>query len=143
MATVTTVTTVVGIVEPPGGGFIFEDFTMAEKQTALQQIKKLDEERGKILESAKKEALARAEEAINELTALGFDYELAEPARETARETRTVRKGLVPDHHPKGTCPICEYATKPPHDKRSHRSQTKKKPFTDAELAERNLVIVA
>ena len=101
------------------------------------QIKKLDEERTKLLESAKADALARAEEAINELTALGFDYELAEPARETAR------KGLVPDHHPKGTCPICEYATKPPHDKRSHRSQTKKKPFTDAELAERNLVIVA
>jgi hypothetical protein len=121
----------------------FEDFTMPEKQTALQQIKKLDEERTKLLESAKADALARAEEAINELTALGFDYELAEPARETARKTRTVRKGLVPDHHPKGTCPICEYATKPPHDKRSHRAQTRKKPFTDAELAERNLVIVA
>jgi hypothetical protein len=78
-----------------------------------QQIKKLDEERTKLLESAKADALARADEAINELTALGFDYELAEPVRETARKTRTVRKGLVPDHHPKGTCPICEYATKP------------------------------
>jgi hypothetical protein len=121
----------------------FEDFTMAEKQTALQQIKKLDEERAKLLESAKTDALARAEEAINELTALGFDYELTEAAGETARKTRIVRKGLVPDYHPKGTCPICEYATKPPHDKRSYRSQTKKKPFTDAELAERNLVIVA
>ena len=121
----------------------FEDFTMAEKQTALQQIKKLDEERAKLLESAKSDALARAKEAINELTALGFDYELVEPAKETARKTRTVRKRMVPDHHPKGTCPICEYATKPPHDKRSHKSQTKKKPFTDAELAERNLVIVA
>ena len=120
----------------------FEDFTMPEKQTALQQIKKLDEERAKLLENAKADALARAEEAINELTALGFDYELAEPARETARKTRTIRKASAPDHHPKGTCPICEYATKPPHDKRSHRSQTRKKPFTDAELAERNLVIV-
>ncbi len=120
-----------------------EDFTMAEKQTALQQIKKLDEERAKLLESAKADALARAEEAINELTALGFEYELAEPARETARKTRTTHKASSPDHHPKGTCPICEYATKPPHDKRSHRAQTRKKPFTDAELAERNLVIVA
>ena len=121
----------------------FEDFTVAEKPTTLQQLKKLDEERTKLLEGAKADALARAEEAINELTALGFDYELVEPAKETARKTRAVRKGMVPDHHPKGTCPICEYATKPPHDKRSHRSQTKKKPFTDAELAERNLVIVA
>jgi hypothetical protein len=121
----------------------FEDFTMPEKQTALQQIKKLDEERAKLLESAKADALARAEEAINELNALGFDYELVEPVRETARKTRTVRKAPAPDHHPKGTCPICEFATKPPHDKRSHRSQTRKKPFTDAELAERNLVMVA
>jgi hypothetical protein len=118
----------------------FEDFTLAEKQTALQQIKKLDEERGKLLESAKADALTRAEEAINELTALGFDYELVESAREPVRKTRTARKGLVPDHHPKGTCPICEYATKPPHDKRSHRSQQKKRPFTADELNQRRLV---
>jgi hypothetical protein len=116
---------------------------MAEKQSVFQQIKKLDEERTKLLESAKADALARAEEAINELTALGFDYELAERARGTAHKTRTARKASAPNHHPKGTCPICEYATKPPHDKRSHRAQTRKKPFTDAELAERNLVIVA
>jgi hypothetical protein len=120
----------------------FEDFTLAEKPTTLQQLKKLDEERTKLLEGAKADALARAEEAINELTALGFDYELAEPARETARNTRTVRKGLVPDHHPKGTCPICEYATKPPHDKRSHKSQQKKRPFTADELHQRSLVRV-
>src|ERR1700675_1912038 len=119
----------------------FEDFTVAEKPTTLQQLKKLDEERTKLLEGAKADALARAEEAINELTALGFDYEIVEPARETARKTRTVRKGLVPDHHPKGTCPICEYATKPPHDKRSHKSQQKKRPFTDKELAERGMTI--
>jgi hypothetical protein len=119
------------------------EMLMPEKLTTLQQIKKLDEERAKLLESAKSDALARAEEAINELNALGFDYGLVEPARATARKTRTARKGMVPDHHPKGTCPICEYATKPPHDKRSHRAQTRKKPFTDAELAERNLVKAA
>jgi hypothetical protein len=121
----------------------FEDFTMAEKQTALQQIKKLDEERGKILEGAKKEALARAEEAIIELTALGFEYELVEPRRATARKPRTARKGSAPDHHPKGVCGICGWATNPPHDKRSHKSQTKKKPFTDAELTEKGMKMVA
>jgi len=124
----------------------FEDFTVAkepEKQSALQQIKKLDEERAKLLESAKNDALTRAEEAINELIALGFEYEIVEPARGTARKTRTARKASAPDHSPKGTCPVCEYATIPPHDKRSHRSQTKKKPFTDAELAARGMKIVA
>jgi hypothetical protein len=121
----------------------FEDFTMAEKQTALQQIKKLDEERTKLLESVKADALARAEEAINELTALGFAYELVEPAGETTlRKTRTARKAPAPDHHPRGTCPICEYTTKPPHDKRSHRSQQKKRPFTADELNQRSLVRV-
>ena len=79
------------------------EMMMPEKFTTLQQIKKLDEERAKLLESAKSDALARAKEAINELTALGFDYELVEPAKETARKTRTVRKRMVPDHHPKGT----------------------------------------
>ena len=68
---------------------------MAEKPTVLQQIKKLDEERAKILEGAKNDALARAQEAINELTALGFDYEIVEPAREAARKPRTARKQKV------------------------------------------------
>jgi hypothetical protein len=118
------------------------ELMMAEKLTTLQQIKKLDEERAKLLESAKTDALARAEEAINELNALGFDYELVELARGTAHKTRTARKASIPDHHPKGTCPICEYATKPPHDKRSHKSQQKKRPFTADELHQRSFVRV-
>jgi hypothetical protein len=73
----------------------FESFTMPEKLTTLQQIKKLDEERKKLLESAKADALARAEEAINELTALGFDYELcrARPGDSTQNENRTQSVG--------------------------------------------------
>jgi hypothetical protein len=116
-----------------------EDFTMAEKQTALQQIKKLDEERAKLLESAKADALARAEEAINELIGLGFEYELIEySAKEKAKPRKAGARKAI-DHTPKGTCPICEYATNPPHDKRSHRAQAKKKPFTDAELEQRSM----
>ena len=42
------------------------ELMMPEKLTTLQQIKKLDEERTKLLESAKADELARAEEAINE-----------------------------------------------------------------------------
>ena len=118
------------------------ELMMAEKLTTLQQIEKLDEERAKLLENAKADALARAEEAVNELTALGFDYELVEPARETARKTRTARKVLAPDHRPKGTCPICAYATKPPHDRRSHKSQQKKRPFSADELDQRSLARV-
>jgi hypothetical protein len=121
----------------------FEDFIVAEKPTTLQQLKKLDEERTKLLEGAKADALARAEEAINELTALGFAYELVEPGQANARKPRTARKASGPDHHPRGICPICGWATNPPHDKRSHRTQTKKKPFTDAELAAKGMTIAA
>ena len=120
----------------------FEGFTMAEKQTALQQIKKLDEERAKLLEAAKADALAKAEEAISELTALGFDYELVEPGYAGTKKPRTARATgtrKTIDHTPRGTCPICEYATDPPHDKRSHRAQTRKKPFTDPELEQRSM----
>jgi hypothetical protein len=117
----------------------FEELTMAEKLSALQQIKKLDEERAKLLESAKKDALAKATEAIEELNALGFEYELTEFAKENARVARKAGGRKAIDHSPKGACPICEYATNPPHDKRSHRAQTKKKPFTDTELEQRSM----
>src|ERR1700704_4798532 len=119
------------------------ELTMAEKLTTLQQIKKLDEERAKLLESAKTDSLTRAKEAINELTVLGFAYELVEPAgKTTSLKTRRARKAPAPDHHPRGACPICEYTTKPPHDKRSHKSQQKKRPFTADELEQRSLVRV-
>lgn len=121
----------------------FEDFTVAEKLSAILQIKKLREEEAKLVEAAKAEALAKTREGIEELNILGFQYELVEPARGTALKTGTPRKASGPDHSPKGTCPVCEYATNPPHDKRSHRAQTRKKPFTDAELAERGMKIVA
>jgi hypothetical protein len=120
----------------------FEDFTVAkepEKQSALQQIKKLDEERAKLLESAKGDALARGEEVINELISLGFEYELIEYGAKGKTKPRKVGARKPIDHTPKGMCPICEYATNPPHDKRSHRAQTKKKPFTDAELEQRSM----
>ena len=117
----------------------FEDFTVAKELTALQQIKKLDEERAKLLDSAKADALARAEEAINELIGLGFEYELTAYGTKAKAKPRKAGARKAIDHTPKGTCPICEYATNPPHDKRSHRAQTKKKPFTDAELQQRSM----
>jgi hypothetical protein len=120
---------------------MFEDMTMAEKISAFLQIKKLREEEAKLLETAKSEALAKTNEGIEELQALGFEYELVEPAQ--AKAPRKARVAGKIDHTPKGTCPICEFATKPPHDKRSHRSQTKKKPFTDAELTAKGMTIAA
>jgi len=115
----------------------FEDFTVAEKLSAILQIKKLREEEAKLVEAAKAEALAKTREGIEELNILGFNYELVGPGQVKGPRKTGTRKAI--DHSPKGTCPICQYATNPPHDKRSHRAQTKKKPFTDAELEQRSM----
>lgn len=107
--------------------------TVAE--TILEKLKKLDAERSKLLEGAKTEALAKANQAVEELNAIGFSYELVENKGEKPRKARKV------DHAPKGTCPICKYSTNPPHDARSHRAQqSHKKPFTDDELAKLGMV---
>ncbi len=73
---------------------------IAEKPTVLQQIKKLDEERAKILEGAKNDALARAQEAINELTALGFDYETCRAGTKNRRKPRKARRQKLAEAEP-------------------------------------------
>lgn len=44
--------------------------------SALEQIRQLDEQRAKLLEDAKNEAIAKAEAAIATLNELGFSYSL-------------------------------------------------------------------
>jgi hypothetical protein len=104
----------------------------------LEQIKELDAQREQLISEAKDDALTRAEEAIADLNALGFHYYLGE----TEKRPRPSRRAKQTDaekserHKPSmdKPCPICEYRTDPPHDRRSHRMQTKKKAFTDKEL---------
>jgi hypothetical protein len=98
-------------------------------ENVVQRIKQLDQERSQLIATAKKEALAKAQEAISDLTALGFSYHLIEGHRPT-----TSRGAHQPKNAP---CPVCQFATTPPHDARKHRGQGKrKKPFTPAELKE-------
>ena len=48
---------------------------MSDK-TAIQRIKELDQERATLFERAKEEALRRANEAVEDLNALGLNYRL-------------------------------------------------------------------
>jgi len=113
---------------------------VADKLSAVEQLKKLDAERAKILETAKTEALAKATEAIEELNALGFHYSISEGAR-SARQPRA--GGTTAKRQPSGAaCPICGFKTEPPHDRRTHRTQEPKRAFNDAELKEKGLVKV-
>ena len=102
--------------------------------SALEKIKQLDEQREKLLAEAKKEALKLANNAIEALNELGFNYQLVSKGQGSQagsrKGTRTVKDA---------PCDYCGFKTKPPHDKRAHRTQPsgKKKPFTDAELAKK------
>lgn len=77
--------------------------------SVIEQLKKLDEQRAKLLDGAKQEALAKAESAIKELNELGFHYQLV--AGDKPKTTRTsgtrrsgVRDGVLAEiqKHPNG-----------------------------------------
>jgi hypothetical protein len=114
--------------------------------SVLDKLKALDEERAKLLDDAKKEALETAHKAIADLNGLGLTYRLVEgtstskarrPPKEHSEDQASKRQ---PRDLP---CPICEFKTEPHHDGRAHRSQEPKKPFTEEELAQRGMTKAA
>jgi hypothetical protein len=104
---------------------------MADKDDPIARIKALDAERTKLLDEAKKDALARAQQAISDLNALGFAYSLASVAKKAVGRKAV---GRIPSDNP---CRICGFRTNPPHDARRHRfSKAKKRPFNAKELTD-------
>ena len=78
----------------------------------------------------------RSSRAIEELNALGFNYQLTKGAQKAKGKTAKEGAKITKD----APCPICEFKTSPPHDGRTHRNQGKKKnPFTPDELKARGL----
>jgi hypothetical protein len=110
---------------------------VAEK-SAIERIRELDAERANLFEQAKEEALKKATDAITDLIALGLDYQLISGAAKPAKTSTEKVLGTAKD----APCPICEFLTIPPHDRRTHRNQKKKAPFSPAELKEKGLVKV-
>jgi hypothetical protein len=104
--------------------------------SVLEKLKQLDDQRNKLLDEAKAEALANARKAIDELNALGFNYALTEEGSAKGKKVSAAKRPMqdIP-------CKICKFKTTPLHDARAHRSQETKKPFNKAELAERGLTI--
>jgi hypothetical protein len=100
--------------------------------SAAEQIRKLDDQRKKLIEGAKAEAMQNVQKAIDDLNALGFSYRLVEA-------TVTGSKGAARKSSD-GPCPICKFKTVPPHDGRRHRSQgDNKRPFSAQELSDLGL----
>lgn len=111
------------------------------KESALDRIKKLDEERKSILEEAKAEAMKKVDEGLAELKALGFKYRLVADSDVYDMSTKR-RNSKPPPRSLISLCPICQFTTVPPHDGRQHRSQgDNKKPFNDSELKELGLTL--
>lgn len=109
---------------------------MAKQSSPLQQLRQLDRQREKILDEARQEALANAEKAVEALNDLGFHYRLAQESVRRVKKAAAKRTRRTTDR----PCPICGFKTNPPHDRRAHRFQPSKKPFTADELKDRGLV---
>jgi hypothetical protein len=94
----------------------------------------------------KKEALEKAEATIAQLHELGFSCFLGGKEKQSKagpRHTKiTTRKSAR--HKPSDTeCGYCGFKTEPSRDKHSHRSQTKKRPFNEKELAQLGMTRVS
>ena len=79
-----------------------QDAVKTEKQTTMERVQELDAERAKIIADAKSAALAMAQEAVAELNALGFRYDLVDGSgpirkRRGARKGSTVEPKSLPD----------------------------------------------
>ena len=113
--------------------------------TYMDQLKKLDEQqanieqqRQKLQAAAHDEGMKAVTTAIEALNDLGYSYRVMEtkgPKMVTPKKGTGTGTG-------KGTmaigkvCPICQFATNPPHDKRAHKNQPTKRPFTAEEMTE-------
>ena len=67
-------------------------------KTAIQRIKELDQERATLFEQAKEEALRKANQAVEDLNALGLNYRLVTGAappgsKSTDKKQETGRAG--------------------------------------------------
>ena len=111
------------------------------QKSAIEEIKELKSQLESKTAQAKVEALAKATEAIGFLRELGManDEILKELGFRGRAKTQESREGRPPNE---GPCPICHFRTDPPHDGRSHRGQSKKKPFTAEELEQKGLTKV-
>lgn len=117
------------------------------KLTVLQQLEKLDADRAQLeatrkglLDTAKAELLAQGQTIIAGLKSLGYTYVLSEPAKKSHHKMKG-EGGVRERATPSVMCPICNFHTSPQdHDRRSHRHQITKGPFTEAELQKRGLV---
>src|SRR5208283_84420 len=98
-----------------------------EKASVLEKLKALDEQRAKLLEGAKAEALEQAEKAVAQLNELGFNYRLVEGTETRSRRAaQTDGTGEVRRQQRDIPCPVCHFKTEPLHNGRAHKPSSQK-----------------
>ena len=112
--------------------------------SVLDQLKSLDEQRTKLLEGAKKEALEAAQKAIADLNALGFDFRLVEgPAQQEGHLGSVPR---VKHQNVKRGIPLVQSASLGPNRTMTAEHIVRRRPkraFTEEELKDKGLTKVA
>jgi hypothetical protein len=106
-----------------------------KKMSVLDELKKLDEKRILLIETARDEALKKVNAGIEDLNALGFAYRLVEDGEQPPAKKKA--GAITRQRDPNKPCDTCGFVTSPSHDSRAHRSQSPKKPFTTKELEEK------
>jgi hypothetical protein len=111
------------------------------QKSVIEEVKELKARVESLTAQAKAEALDEANGAIGFLRELGIDDDtiLKELGFRGRAKIQESRKGRSPKDEP---CPMCNFRTDPPHNGRSHRGQTKKRPFTAEQLEQKGLTKV-
>ena len=119
----------------------------------LMQLRTLERQKLRLLEDVKAELLQKIDNDLKLLRGLGFDYAISTRSPKTTEGKAKARangkakarangkaKTANGRHSPRPPCSVCGFATKKPHDARSHRWQKPKAPFTGKELEERGMI---
>jgi DNA repair exonuclease SbcCD ATPase subunit len=109
------------------------------QKSVIDEIRQLKAQVQSKTEQAKAEALESGREAINFLRELGIDNDTILKELGFRARTKSPKEKAERTSSEDQPCPICGFRTDPPHDGRSHRGQSKKKPLTTEELEEKGL----
>jgi hypothetical protein len=109
------------------------------QKSAIEEIKELKAQLESKTGQAKAEALDKASEAIGFLRELGLDNDTILKELGFRARTKSPKEKAEQTSSKDEPCPICGFGTEPPHDGRSHRGQSKKKPLTTEELEAKGL----
>ncbi|MCH9808436.1 MAG: hypothetical protein K0U74_11940 [Alphaproteobacteria bacterium] len=99
----------------------------------IEKIRELEASKQALVTELHDATIAEINDGLELLEELGFNYTLATDQKKSAKKRKPSQK----------TCPVCKFATTPPHDRRHHRTQDEPAPFSQEELAAKSFTRVS